>query len=140
MYVLYCSFVILIGGVILAADYSQLELRVIAHLSHDAKLISILNSGGDVFKTIAAQWKGVEMEEVTPEQRAQAKQVHGHMYLAYATLPFEARLLLIHMVISQPFFHNLVYIMFSPHFGGPGGRLERIFLIKNVGRPKISYL
>ena len=63
------------GGVILAADYSQLELRVIAHLSNDKKLISILNGGGDVFKTIAAQWKGIEADQVTPVQRQQAKQV-----------------------------------------------------------------
>ncbi len=62
----------------LAADYSQLELRVIAHLSQDRKLISILNAGGDVFKTIAAQWKGVDVEDVTGEQRQQAKQVTAH--------------------------------------------------------------
>ena len=63
------------GGVLVAADYSQLELRMIAHLSQDTKLISILNEGGDVFKTIAAQWKGVEPYEVSGEQRQQAKQV-----------------------------------------------------------------
>ena len=63
------------GGVLVAADYSQLELRMIAHLSQDTKLISILNGGGDVFKTIAAQWKGAETHEITSEQRQQAKQV-----------------------------------------------------------------
>ena len=63
------------GGVLLAADYSQLELRMIAHLSRDAKLTAILNSGGDVFKIIAGQLEGLEVNEVTAEMRQQAKQV-----------------------------------------------------------------
>ena len=68
-----------VGGVLLAADYSQLELRMIAHLSQDSKLIQILNGDGDVFKLITAQWKSVSVEDVTPEQRQQAKQVsRGH--------------------------------------------------------------
>ncbi|CAH1799446.1 unnamed protein product, partial [Owenia fusiformis] len=75
------SFIPFTGGVILAADYSQLELRIIAHLSHDAKLARILNSGEDVFKLIASQWKGVSVEEVTSSQRQQAKQVcYGMLY------------------------------------------------------------
>ena len=60
----------------LAADYSQLELRMIAYLSNDEKLINVLNKDGDVFKLITAQWKNITPDEVTPEQRAQAKQVY----------------------------------------------------------------
>ncbi len=60
---------------LLAADYSQLELRILAHLAKDAKLTAILNSGGDVFKQIAAKWKNTSVEEITGEQRQQAKQV-----------------------------------------------------------------
>lgn len=63
----------------LAADYSQLELRMIAHLSQDSKLIKILNGDGDVFKLITAQWKSISVEEVTPEQRQQAKQVSSEV-------------------------------------------------------------
>ena len=62
-------------GVLLAADYSQLELRMIAHLARDKALIKILNGGGDVFRTIAAQMKKIEPDQVTAEQRQQAKQV-----------------------------------------------------------------
>jgi len=65
----------ILGGVLLAADYSQLELRMIAYLSNDEKLIKVLNSDGDVFKLITAQWKNIPTNEVTAEQRAQAKQV-----------------------------------------------------------------
>ena len=60
---------------LLAADYSQLELRMISYLSKDTKLIGILNKDGDVFKLITAQWKNIKPEQVTLEQRAQAKQV-----------------------------------------------------------------
>ncbi|KAL8575274.1 hypothetical protein ACOMHN_001819 [Nucella lapillus] len=75
------TFVPFPGGVILAADYSQLELRVIAHLSGDAKLISILNNDGDVFKLIAAQWKNTMPEFVTKEERQHAKQIcYGMLY------------------------------------------------------------
>ncbi|XP_022111115.1 DNA polymerase theta-like [Acanthaster planci] len=69
------------GGVLLAADYSQLELRILAHLSGDAKLAGILNGGGDVFKCIAAQWKQIAESQVTPKQRQQAKQIcYGMVY------------------------------------------------------------
>ena len=68
------------GGLMLGADYSQLELRVIAHLSGDRKLISILNNDGDVFKMIAAQWKNTLPEAVTAEERQHAKQVSVHHY------------------------------------------------------------
>ncbi|GFN83271.1 DNA polymerase theta-like [Plakobranchus ocellatus] len=70
------------GGILLAADYSQLELRVIAHLSGDSRLAAVLNAeGGDVFKMIAAQMHNVEAEEVNPAQRQQAKQVcYGMLY------------------------------------------------------------
>ncbi|GFR73382.1 DNA polymerase theta-like, partial [Elysia marginata] len=70
------------GGVLLAADYSQLELRVIAHLSGDSKLAAVLNAkDGDVFKMIAAQMHSIEVEGVTPAQRQQAKQVcYGMLY------------------------------------------------------------
>jgi len=75
VYYLQCIVCYSPGGVLVAADYSQLELRVIAHLSADRKLLGILNSGGDVFKLIASQWKMVDTTDVTAEQRQQAKQV-----------------------------------------------------------------
>ncbi|XP_064629325.1 DNA polymerase theta-like [Lineus longissimus] len=69
------------AGVLLAADYSQLELRMIAHLAKDKKLIAILNEGGDVFKQITAKWKNKDVEDVTPVERQQAKQVcYGMIY------------------------------------------------------------
>ncbi|KAG8431910.1 hypothetical protein GDO86_019389 [Hymenochirus boettgeri] len=68
------AFVPFSGGLILAADYSQLELRILAHLSRDRRLIHVLNSGADVFKSIAAEWKMIDPESVTDSVRQQAKQ------------------------------------------------------------------
>ena len=71
------------GGVLVAADYSQLELRVIAHLSADRRLLQVLNDGDDVFRMIAAQWRGVEVSRVTLEQRQHAKQASGALALFF---------------------------------------------------------
>uniref|UniRef100_A0A3Q2Z9D7 DNA polymerase theta n=1 Tax=Kryptolebias marmoratus TaxID=37003 RepID=A0A3Q2Z9D7_KRYMA len=69
------------GGMILAADYSQLELRVLAHLSKDQRLLQVLNGGADVFRCIAAEWKSVEPESVQDGLRQQAKQIcYGIIY------------------------------------------------------------
>ncbi|XP_069800792.1 DNA polymerase theta [Dendropsophus ebraccatus] len=75
------AFIPFSGGLILAADYSQLELRILAHLSHDRRLIQVLNSGSDVFRSIAAEWKMIEPEAVTDSMRQQAKQIcYGIVY------------------------------------------------------------
>ncbi|XP_010185149.1 PREDICTED: DNA polymerase theta-like [Mesitornis unicolor] len=69
------------GGLILAADYSQLELRILAHLSCDCRLIQALNGGTDVFKSIAAEWKMIDPEAVGDRTRQQAKQIcYGIIY------------------------------------------------------------
>ena len=44
------------GHVLIGADYSQMELRLVAHLSKDPILTEFLKSGGDVFKQIASHW------------------------------------------------------------------------------------
>ncbi|XP_040340968.1 DNA polymerase theta [Herpailurus yagouaroundi] len=75
------AFVPFPGGLILAADYSQLELRILAHLSHDRRLIQVLNTGTDVFRSIAAEWKMIEPESVGDDLRQQAKQIcYGIIY------------------------------------------------------------
>ncbi|KAM4788533.1 DNA polymerase theta [Cyanocitta cristata] len=75
------AFVPFPGGLILAADYSQLELRILAHLSCDCRLIQALNGGTDVFKSIAAEWKMMDPEAVGDRTRQQAKQIcYGIIY------------------------------------------------------------
>ncbi|XP_029353156.1 DNA polymerase theta [Echeneis naucrates] len=75
------AFVPFSGGMLLAADYSQLELRVLAHLSKDQRLLQVLNGGADVFRCIAAEWKSVDPESVNDKLRQQAKQIcYGIIY------------------------------------------------------------
>ncbi|XP_069022863.1 DNA polymerase theta [Embiotoca jacksoni] len=75
------AFIPFSGGMILAADYSQLELRVLAHLSKDQRLLQVLNGGADVFRCIAAEWKSVDPESVQDGLRQQAKQIcYGIIY------------------------------------------------------------
>uniref|UniRef100_A0A087YNZ5 DNA polymerase theta n=1 Tax=Poecilia formosa TaxID=48698 RepID=A0A087YNZ5_POEFO len=75
------AFIPFSGGMILAADYSQLELRVLAHLSKDQRLLQVLNGGADVFRCIAAEWKSVDPESVQDSLRQQAKQIcYGIIY------------------------------------------------------------
>ena len=69
------------GNLLLSADYSQLELRVLAHLSNDTTLQETLRQGGDVFKSMAAEINRCKVEEVTDTMRQQAKQiVYGLIY------------------------------------------------------------
>ncbi|NID16062.1 DNA polymerase I [Luteibacter yeojuensis] len=69
------------GWRILAADYSQIELRIMAHLSKDEGLVRAFQEGGDVHRATAAEVFGVSPEEVTANQRRAAKAINfGLMY------------------------------------------------------------
>ncbi len=61
---------------LVSADYSQIELRILAHLSQDATLIESFRSGEDVHRRTAAKIFGVPAEEVTAVQRARAKTIN----------------------------------------------------------------
>ena len=61
---------------ILAADYSQIELRIIASLSQDENLLAAFNSGQDIHAATAARIGGIPIGEVTPDQRRAAKTVN----------------------------------------------------------------
>ncbi|WP_077597614.1 DNA polymerase I [Olsenella urininfantis] len=64
------------GSVFLACDYSQIELRLLAHLSADEHLVGAFNSGADFHAATAARVFGVPVEEVTPALRSRAKAVN----------------------------------------------------------------
>ena len=68
-------------GVIVSADYSQIELRIMAHLSGDQHLIHAFLNGEDVHAATAAKIFGIPVSEVTREQRSMAKTANfGIMY------------------------------------------------------------
>ncbi|MCC4833545.1 DNA polymerase I [Shewanella sp. 10N.7] len=64
------------GRKVLAADYSQIELRIMAHLSQDEGLLTAFAENKDIHKATAAEVFGVHFEEVTTEQRRRAKAVN----------------------------------------------------------------
>ncbi|HDZ3571086.1 TPA: DNA polymerase I, partial [Mannheimia haemolytica] len=70
------AFVAREGYKIVAADYSQIELRIMAHLSNDEGMINAFAEGKDIHRATAAEIFGVELGEVTSEQRRSAKAIN----------------------------------------------------------------
>ena len=64
------------GSVLVSADYSQIELRIMAHLSHDAGLLKAFAAGEDIHRATAAEVFGVSVSEVSSEQRRYAKVIN----------------------------------------------------------------
>ncbi|MBC7918333.1 MAG: DNA polymerase I [Rhodoferax sp.] len=70
------AFVAPAGSVIASADYSQIELRIMAHISDDAALLSAFHNGLDVHRATAAEVFGVAVDQVSSEQRRYAKVIN----------------------------------------------------------------
>lgn len=70
------AFVAPTGSVIVSADYSQIELRIMAHLSADAGLLDAFHKGLDIHRATAAEVFGVTLDKVTPDQRRTAKVIN----------------------------------------------------------------
>lgn len=62
--------------ILIGADYSQIELRVLAHLSGDDELIAAFNRGDDIHKLTASRVLGIPFDKVTPQERSRAKAVN----------------------------------------------------------------
>ncbi len=74
------------GNLILSADYSQIELRILAHLSGDKGLIDAFISGVDIHNRTASEIFGVSLDKVSPEMRRIAKTVN--FGIVYGITPF----------------------------------------------------
>jgi DNA polymerase-1 len=74
------------GHRLLSADYSQIELRILAHLSQDQALIAAFTAGADVHRSTAAEIFGVQLAEVTAEMRRRAKVIN--FGIIYGMSPF----------------------------------------------------
>jgi DNA polymerase-1 len=69
------------GWALISADYSQVELRLLAHFAHADDMIAAFKEGADIHARTAAEMFGVSLNDVTPEQRRRAKGVNfGLMY------------------------------------------------------------
>lgn len=70
------AFVAKTGCKLVSADYSQIELRIMAHISQDEGLLQAFREGRDIHRATAAEVFGVSVEAVTPEQRRMAKVIN----------------------------------------------------------------
>ena len=70
------AFIAPAGGHIVSADYSQIELRIMAHISGDDGLLAAFNAGEDVHRATASEVFGVPLNEVTSDQRRTAKVIN----------------------------------------------------------------
>ena len=61
---------------LLSADYSQVELRILAHYSGDQSLVDAFAAGEDIHRRTAAEVAGIDLEDVSDDQRARAKAVN----------------------------------------------------------------
>src|SRR5581483_9535071 len=64
------------GSVLLTADYSQIELRLLAHFSGDPAFVQAFTEGDDIHRQTAARIFAVPQDHVTPEMRARAKTIN----------------------------------------------------------------
>jgi DNA polymerase-1 len=80
------------GHVLVSADYSQIELRIMAHLSGDASLEKAFAEGADIHRATAAEIFGVPMGDVTPDQRRYIKAVNFGLIYGMSAFGLAAQL------------------------------------------------
>ena len=97
---------------LLTADYSQIEMRIMAHLSHDEKLLAAFASGEDLHATVAGLVFGVKPSEVDPEMRRQMKGMSYGLAYGLSSYGLSAQL-----DISPPAAQQLMDTYFE-RFGG----------------------
>jgi DNA polymerase-1 len=97
---------------LLTADYSQIEMRIMAHLSHDEKLLAAFASGEDLHATVAGLVFGVKAAEVDPEMRRQMKAMSYGLAYGLSSYGLAAQL-----DISPPAAQQLMDTYFE-RFGG----------------------
>ncbi|UJB33398.1 DNA polymerase I [Chromobacterium sp. Beijing] len=80
------------GHVIVSADYSQIELRIMAHLSDDAGMLRAFASGEDIHRATAAEVFGVELSQVSADQRRAAKAINFGLIYGMSAFGLAAQL------------------------------------------------
>ena len=86
------AFVAPAGSLIVSADYSQIELRIMAHLSRDESLLRAFSQGLDVHRATASEVFGVPVEEVSAEQRRYAKTINFGLIYGMSAFGLAAQL------------------------------------------------
>jgi len=105
---------------LLTADYSQIEMRIMAHLSHDENLLAAFESGEDIHATVAAEVFGVNAKDVDPEMRRQIKAMSYGLAYGLSSFGLSAQL-----SISPPEATDLMDRYFQ-RFGGIRDYLKNV--------------
>ena len=105
---------------LLTADYSQIEMRIMAHLSHDENLLAAFESGEDLHATVAAEVFGVNAKDVDPEMRRQIKAMSYGLAYGLSSFGLSAQL-----SISPPEATDLMDRYFQ-RFGGIRDYLKNV--------------
>ena len=108
------------GKLLVDADYSQIELRLLAHISGDQALIAAFNSGEDIHTATAAQVFGVARDQVTPDMRRAAKAVN--FGIVYGISPFSLSQD-IHVTVAQAKEYMDKYFA---HYSGVRAYMDRV--------------
>ena len=108
------------GKVLVDADYSQIELRLLAHMAGDGEMIDGFNSGADIHTITASQVFGVEPESVTPLMRRSAKAVN--FGIVYGISPFSLSQD-IHVTVAEAKEYMEKYFA---HYAGVKAYMERV--------------
>ncbi|MBI1833214.1 MAG: DNA polymerase I [Candidatus Andersenbacteria bacterium] len=82
------AFIAAKGNVLVKADYSQIELRLAAHMSQDEKMLQVFRDGGDIHRATAAWVYGIEPEKVSDQQRRQAKTLNFGVLYGMGSMAF----------------------------------------------------
>ena len=108
------------GRVLVDADYSQIELRLLAHISGDEALIAAFREGADIHTATAAQVFGVAQDQVTPDMRRAAKAVN--FGIVYGISPFSLSQD-IHVTVAQAKEYMDKYFA---HYAGVRAYMDRV--------------
>ena len=100
------------GFVLVAADYSQIELRIMAHLSKDKSLNSAFSEGLDVHSATASEVFGVAIKDVTPEMRRNAKAINFGLIYGMSAFGLSRQLNITRME-SQQYLDNYFCLLYT---------------------------
>ena len=108
------------GNVLVDADYSQIELRLLAHMSGDSEMIAAFNTGVDIHTVTASQVFGVTPESVTPDMRRAAKAVNFGIVYGISAFSLSED---IHVTVAQAKEYMEKYFA---HYSGVRAYMDRV--------------
>ncbi len=108
------------GNVLVDADYSQIELRLLAHMSGDSEMIAAFNTGVDIHTVTASQVFGVTPENVTPDMRRAAKAVNFGIVYGISAFSLSED---IHVTVAQAKEYMEKYFA---HYSGVRAYMDRV--------------